>query len=201
MKDNGEAVRRFFRFLSSYKNLSEELHGYLLKTMKGKFCPGKEILFEHGDIFTDAVFVFSGYVGAYGFDEQGSRQLISIHSGGSLIVGRSFLLQSPSDLELVAMAGTYLLLIGHKEVMEVFERFEGTREMAVRIMADFAENGQMRLLLLRKEAGAVVLAFYRSHPELLGSGLLMDADLASYLLIGEQTLRNVRMKLLKQGKL
>ncbi|TCD28624.1 Crp/Fnr family transcriptional regulator [Pedobacter psychrodurus] len=201
MMDNSEPVRRFFRFLSSYRNLPEELHGYLLDNMRGKFYPAREILFEHGDIVKDAVFIFSGYVCAYGFNEWGGRQLISIHPGGAFIAARSFLLQSPSDLELVALAGAYLILIGHKEVMEIFERFEGTRELAVGIIADFAEKEQMRLLLLSKEASAVVLEFYRSHPEILGSGLLLDADLASYMLIGEQTLRNVRMKLIKQGKL
>ena len=127
--------------------------------------------------------------------------MLGIQGSGRILLSKSFTRQSSSDLELVALAGTYLLLLSHSDVLQIFRRFDGTETVARIIMADYAEAEQLRLLLMKERAEKVILSFYREYPEFLKGGLLLDIDIASYLLIGEQTLRNVRMKLIREGRL
>lgn len=201
MKDNREPVRKLFAILCSYKIQPEALHLYLLETVRSRFFPAKDVLYDHQRVVRDAVFVYSGFLLIYGFDDLGDRQLLGIQGSGQILLSKSFTRQSSSDLELVALAGTYLLLMSHADVLQVFQRFSGTEAVARMIMADYAEAQQLRLLLLKERAEKVILSFYQDHPEFLSGGLLLDLDIASYLLIGEQTLRNMRMKLIRQGRL
>lgn len=201
MKDNREPVRKLFAILCSYKIQPEALHFYLLEKVRARFFSAREVLYDHQRVVRDAVFVYSGFLLIYGFDETGDRQLLGIQGSGRILLSKSFTRQSSSDLELVALAGTYLLLLSHSDVLQIFRRFDGTETVARIIMADYAEAEQLRLLLLKERAEKVILSFYREYPEFLKGGLLLDIDIASYLLIGAQTLRNVRMKLIRQGRL
>lgn len=200
-KDNSETVRRLFGILCNYKPQSEQLNDFLMEKVWSKYFPVREILFEHHSVVGNAIFISSGYLAVYGFNVFGDRQLLAILGSGSIALGKSFTFQFASDLEVVALSGTYLLLLSHRDMVSAFGLFEGTETLVRMIMADNAEKEHGRLIDLKQSADDLILAFYKAYPDFLHSGLLLDVDLASYLLIGEQTLRNVRMKLIRDGKL
>lgn len=65
-------------------------------------------------------------------------------------------------------------------------------------MADTNRKELEWVRLLTRDAEKVVFDFYKDFPEFLPpGGLMIDADIASYLMIGVSTLRNVRAKLFR----
>ncbi|SDF12614.1 cAMP-binding domain of CRP or a regulatory subunit of cAMP-dependent protein kinases [Mucilaginibacter pineti] len=201
MRDNDEIIRRLFKILCSYKEQPTALHDFLKVVMPAGLKPQREKLFEHNDIVTNAIFVSDGHVAVYGFDGQGDRQLLSLLGKDSIIAGKSFMEQSPSEFELVALPGAYLATISHDHMDYIYANFPDAEELARLIMAANQEKAEKRLHLLKRDAETVILDFYRTNPEFLKTNLLLDIDLASYLLISEKTLRNVRMKLFRDGRL
>ncbi|TKC04223.1 Crp/Fnr family transcriptional regulator [Pedobacter frigoris] len=201
MREHKEIIRKLFKILCSYKEQPLELEARLNEVMTGKFYPVREPLYEKDDTVTDALFVAVGYVVLYGFDALGDRQVLNIYVQDTIVAGKSFTEQKPSKFELVALAGAYVMKIGADHMTEVYADFSDAEELARLIMADMAEKDLDRLHLLKRDAETVVLDFYTRFPEFFMDNLMTDADIASYLLISESTLRNTRAKLIKEDKL
>ena len=201
MRDISEPVRKFFTMLCSYRSLTEEFHAFLLERMDARYFAHREILFDYQQVVSDAVFVSSGYLLVYGFNATGDRQLLAIYPAGSIYISKSFIHQLPSDLEKVVSKDSYMLSLSYQDLSIAFARFAETDSLVRLIIADYAHRQQQRMLLLKESAEQVIQDFYKAYPEFLRNGLLVDADIASYLLIGDQTLRNVRMRLIREGKL
>nr|WP_162988793.1 hypothetical protein [Pedobacter schmidteae] len=201
MRKNDEVIRRLFKLLCGYKQQSPALREYLSDVMQAGMKIRRTVLVEHQSVMSNSIFVSDGYIAIYGFDAFGHRQVLSIIGKDSIIASKSFMEQSCSEFEYVALPGAYLATISFPHLTYIFEHFEGTEELARMIIANNAEREQKRLHSLRHDAETVILEFYNVYPEFLKSNMMFDSDLASYLLISEKTLRNVRMKLFKEGKL
>jgi len=202
MSKHEEIINRLFKILCSFKRQPLALRDYLDEHMTGKFYPDREVIYDRDSTVKEAIFVSDGYVACYGFDENGDRQVVSIHGKDTIIAGKSFMSQQPSAFEWVCLSGAYVLKISASHMEEVYARFEDAEELARLVMADGSEKELARLQLLKRDAETVVLDFYNNHPEFKVPGSLMiDADIASYLLISESTLRNTRAKLIRDGKL
>jgi len=200
MKDIQEPVRRFYKLLCTYKNQPEELHAFLLENMRASFFASRKVLFPYRSVISDLAFVSSGFLLAYGFNSRGHRQLLQVLPAGSILLSRSFIHQSPTAVEVIALPGTYVILLDHAEMMYALRYFEDAGLLAMLIISDYSQREHVRLLGLSEKADKVILDFYAAYPEFLSQRLLLDLDISSYLLIGEQTLRNVRMKLYREGR-
>jgi CRP-like cAMP-binding protein len=202
IRDNEEIVKRLFKLLCSFKMQPQELYEYLRKTMSGRFYPNREILYRSGEIVKNAFYVSDGYVACYSYDDDFNRQVVGLYGKDSIVAGKSFMSQQASVFEWVALPGAYLMKISHRSMEEVYDSFPESEELARLIIAGMSEKQLERLTMLKAGAEAVVQNFYDQHPDFRVPGTMFtDADLASYLLIAESTLRNVRVKLAKEGKL
>jgi len=202
MKNNNEIVRRLFKILCSYKPQPEEFYGRLLEVMRGEFFASRQVLFERGEVVTDAIFVSDGYVVQLLCDEGRDPLVVNLFGADSIIAGKSFTEQKPSvEFSLVALPGAYLMRISAADLMEFYERFESTEELARLVMVDVAEKELIRLRQIKQDSESLVLAFYEEYPTFLKESMMTDSEVASYLLISESTLRNVRARLIREGKL
>jgi len=201
MRDIREPVRRFYKLLCTYKNQPEELYAFLLENMRAVYFARREILYPYRSVISDAVFVSSGFLLAYGFNSRGHRQLLQVLPAGSILLSKSFIHQSPTSVEVIALADTYVIFLNHADWIFALRYFEDAELLAMLIISDYSQREQLRLLGLSEKADKVIQDFYSAYPEFLAHGFLLDLDISSYLLIGEQTLRNVRMKLFREGRL
>lgn len=203
MRDNSEIINRLFKILCSYKQQPIELKDFLQSGMKGQYYPEREVLYREDSIVTDAIFVSSGFVACYGFDANGDRQVVSIYGKDSIIAGKSFTSGQPSSYEWTALAGAYLMKVGRSQMEEVYSRFPDSEELARLVMADVADRELERLRMLKRDAESVIYDFYKKDfGEFYPPGKLMvDADVASFLLLSESTLRNVRARLVRGNRL
>jgi len=202
MRDHSEIVRRIFKILCAYKPQPEGLYERLLEVMTGQFYPSREVLFDRGEVVTDAIFVSSGYVSRVLYDEGLEPQVVNIFREGDIIAGKSFTEQKPSpEVALVALPGTYIMRISAEAILGVYEEFDTSEELARLVMADMSEREPARLRLLKRDSETVILSFYQEFPTFLKESMMTDSDVASYLLISESTLRNVRAKLIRENRL
>ncbi|EHQ26182.1 Crp/Fnr family transcriptional regulator [Mucilaginibacter paludis] len=203
MRNHEEIIKRLFKLLCSYKIQPEALREFLQAVMTGRLYPEREILYEHNSTVTDAIFVSDGFVACYGFGENGDRQVAGIYGKDSIIASKSFTSEQPSAYEWVALPGAYLMKIGYNHMKTVYATFPDAEELARLVMADAADKDLQRVHLLKRDAESLVYEFYKKDfPEFyLPGGLMVDSDVASYLLISESTLRNTRAKLTKEDKL
>ncbi|MBD1366583.1 hypothetical protein IDJ77_22405 [Mucilaginibacter sp. ZT4R22] len=201
MREHEAIINKVFRILCSYKPQPEALRDHLTQVLDGRFYPDRKILFERGSIVKDVLFVSDGYVACYGFSDAGDRQVLSIAAKNTIVSGKSFTTQTPSTFEWVCLPGTYLMAIGYEALQDTHARFPGTEELSRIVIAEAAERELLERLSLYKDAEMVVKNFYNSFKEFKIPGrMMLDVDIASYLLIGESTLRNVRGKLIKDGR-
>jgi CRP-like cAMP-binding protein len=202
MRDHSVIVRRIFKILCAYKPQPEGLYERLLEVMTGQFYPSREVLFDRGEVVTDAIFVSSGYVARILYDEGSDPQVVNIFGEDDIIAGKSFTEQKPSsEFALVALPGTYLMRISAVDIMLVYEEFDSAEELARLVMADMSERELVRFRLLKRDSETVISAFYQDFPSFLKESMMTDSDIASYLLISESTLRNVRAKLIRENRL
>jgi len=202
MRNHEEIIKRLFKILCRYKEQPVALMEFLLKEMTGKYYPDRYSMYHKGDTVREAFYVSDGYVACLGFDDLGDKQVISIIGKDSIIAGKSFTAQEPSAYEWVCLPGVYVMRVSYVSMKEVYEKFPDAEELARLIMADISDKELERLKLLKRDAETLVYTFYVNHREFLDNpGMMADRELCTYLLISESTLRNVRQKLFKDGKL
>ncbi|MBB5441309.1 hypothetical protein HDC92_005016 [Pedobacter sp. AK017] len=198
MNEYDECVNKLYKDLCEYKPQPLELREYLRENMSNKELIDRDFLFRKNRPITDALYVGRGFVATYGSSALGDNQVLSIAKKHAILADFSFTAQEPSDYDLVGLAGSYVLGISFAHMGVIYEKFPSTQDLSRLIMADTNRKELERVRLLTRDAEKVVYDFYMEFPEFLpAGGLMIDADIASYLLIGESTLRNVRAKLFK----
>ena len=201
MRDHEAIINKIFKLLCGFKPQPEALREHLRGVLTGKFYPHRKVLFKSGTVVKDLLFVSDGFVVCYGFNDLGDGQVVGIAARNSIVFGRSFTTQSPSIFEWVCLPGTYLLSMDSETLLDTYARFPGTEELARIVLADAVEKELLTRISLNRDAELVVESFYHRFREFKFSGrMLVDADIASYLMIAESTLRNVRAKLSREGR-
>jgi CRP-like cAMP-binding protein len=196
MNEYDECVNELYKDLCGYKVQPLELREYLRENMSVRDLSERDFLFRKKRPITDALYVGRGFVATYGSSTLGDNQLLSIAKKRSILADFSFTSQEPSDYDLVGLSGSYVLGISFAHMEIIYERFPSTQDLSRLIMADTNRKEMERVRLLTRGAEKVVYDFYKEFPEFLpAGGLMIDADVASNLMISESTLRNVRAKL------
>ncbi|HZY35952.1 MAG TPA: cyclic nucleotide-binding domain-containing protein [Mucilaginibacter sp.] len=196
-KKHQEILNRLYKTLDSYKKQSPAYYEYLGEIMKPQYFAKDEVLYEQGQVIKKAYFLSSGFMMANHYTEkEGDKHVVNIFSRDEIISGKSFTEQTPSDYELVACKGTYVLHLTYEEVNTIYSKFPDTQEQAMIILADKEKKELETKRMLGLERMDMVAEFYKRHPELLKAGkIIKDSDIASFLLIGQSTLRGLRAKL------
>lgn len=189
------SINELFIRLCTYKPQPLELREYLREFMSKRELVERETLFKKNQPVTEALYVASGFVCCSGHDV-----VLGLSGKGSILADYSFTSGQPSEYELTALPGAYVLGVSFEHMGVIYERFPSTEELARLVMADVTRMERERILSLKREAELVVLDFYLDYPEFLKTDLMSDAEIASYLLIAESTLRNVRAKLIREEK-
>ncbi|MHB8205894.1 Crp/Fnr family transcriptional regulator [Mucilaginibacter sp.] len=167
--------------------------------MKPRYFAKDEILHEQGQVIDKAYFLSSGFMIASYYNDKGDKQIISIYSNDEVISGKSFTGQTPGDYELRVCKDTYVLYLTYNEVKVIYERFPDTQEQAMVILASREKKELVRNRMLNQDAEKKVADFYATFPGLSEPGkIIIDADIASYLLISESSLRAHRAKLARE---
>lgn len=202
MNEYDECVNELYKDLCRYKPQPLELREYLRDHMSWKDLAERDFLFRKNKSITEALYVGRGFVATYGSSAIGDNQVLSIAKKRAVLADFSFTSQQPSNYDLVGLSGSYVLGISFEHMGIIYERFPGTQDLSRLIMADANRKEMERVRLLKRDAEKVVYDFYREFPEFLPpGGLMIDADIASYLMISESTLRNVRAKIFRDGLL
>jgi CRP-like cAMP-binding protein len=191
-----QVLDRLFKALDKYKPQSPAYYKHLAEVIKPRYFARNEVLYEQGQVIDKAYFLSSGFLTANYYNHKGDKQLINIYSTDEIVSGKSFTSQHPSAYELMACKDTYVLYLTYKQVNVIYEQFPGTQEQAMFILAGRENKELSRNRMLNQYAGKKVADFYAAFPELSEPGKIMvDADIASYLMISESTLRAHRTKL------
>ena len=197
-----ECINELHRDLCSYKPQPLELREYLRLNMSRREFTERDFASRRNRTVKEALYVGRGYAAIYGSIADKDNQVLGIAKKGTIMAGFSFTSQEPSLYDLVGLQGSLLLGISAEHMGIIYDKFPSTQDLSRLIMAAVNRKELERVRLLRRDADLVVLDFYKESPEFLPpGGLMTDADIASYLLISESTLRNVRAKLIKDGRL
>jgi CRP-like cAMP-binding protein len=197
MKKHQEILNRLYKTLDSYKKQSPAYYEYLGEIMKPQYFAKDEVLYEQGQVIKKAYFLSSGFMIANHYTEkEGDKHVINIFSRDEIISGKSFTEQTPSDYDLVACKGTYVLHLTYEEVNTIYSKFPDTQEQAMIILADKEKKELETKRMLGMDRMDMVAEFYKRYPELLKPGkIIKDRDIASFLMIGQSTLRALRNNL------
>jgi len=191
MKKHQEVLNRQHYILDQFKVMPAAYYSYLDEIMQPKYFAESEVLFRQGEIIDKAYFLSSGFMLANHYDENGDKHVINIFAQDEIISGKSFTEHTPSDYELVACKGAYVLYLTYDEVNTIYEKFPPTQEQAMIILADKEKKALDRSRMLNQVAEKKVADFYDRYPELKKQPgkIIIDADIASYLMISESSLR------------
>lgn len=196
MKKHQPILNQLFRVLDSFKPQPQTYYDHLAEVMQPQYFPDDQVLFERGDIVKRGYFLASGFAIAYYYNDQGERQIIRIYEKNDFMKGKSFIGQSASEEYLMICADSYVLGITHAEMEAIYARFPSVSELSRLILANREVKELEHKQMLSLEGLPMVEAFYKAYPGLVEPGkILVDADISSYLLISERTLRACRAKL------
>jgi CRP-like cAMP-binding protein len=196
MKKHQPILSQLFKELDSFKPQPQAYYDHLADIMEPQYFPDDRVLFEKGDIVKRGYFLASGFAIAYYYNDQGERQVIRIYEKNDFIKGKSFIDQNPSEEYLMICADSYVLSITHTEMEAIYVRFPSVSELSRLILANREAKELAHKQMLSLEGFPMVEQFYRTYPGLSEPGkILVDADISSYLLISERTLRACRAKL------
>ena len=190
------SINELFTRLCTYKPQPLELREYLRENMSERELLERGTLFKKNQPVTEALYVARGFVSCSAYDV-----VLGLSGKGSILADYSFTSGQPSDYELTALPGAYVLGISFDHMGTIYDRFPSTEELARLIMADVTRMERERIVSLKRDAELVVLDFYQAYPEFLKTDLMSDVEIASYLLIAESTLRNARAKLIREERL
>ncbi|RKR80592.1 CRP-like cAMP-binding protein [Mucilaginibacter gracilis] len=202
MKKHHPILNRLYKLYDTYKPQSAATYAYLDEVIGAKFYPEDEILYVPGEIIDQIFFLASGNMVAYNFTDSGDKQVLQIYRENEHVAGQSFTRQIPSTYYLMVCAGSYALHMTRNQLDDVYRKFPETQELG-RIRLSMAEEKEVRHKQLLFLPGIqMVETFYKEYPELIEPGkVLRDRDIASYLLLAEGTLRDLRNRLLREGLL
>ena len=108
VKRHDEVLQRLFKVLDSYLLQSPDYYRYLAEVMKPCYFAKDEVLFEQGQVITNAYFLSSGFMTANYYTEKGDKHVVDIFSKDEIVAGKSFTEQTPSDYELLACKDSYV---------------------------------------------------------------------------------------------
>ncbi|EHQ26447.1 Crp/Fnr family transcriptional regulator [Mucilaginibacter paludis] len=202
MKKHHPILNRLYKLYDTYKPQSAATYAYLDEVIGAKFYPEDEILYVPGEIIDQIFFLASGNMVAYNFTDSGDKQVLQIYRENEHVAGQSFTRQIPSTYYLMVCAGSYTLQMTRDQLDDVYRKFPETQELG-RIRLSTAEEKEVRHKQLLFLPGIqMVETFYKEYPELIEPGkVLRDRDIASYLLLAEGSLRDLRNRLLREGLL
>jgi len=202
MKKHQPVLEQLFKVVNSYLAQPPGYYQYLTEHLQPQFFAANTVQYEKGDIVKKAWFLSSGFGIAYIYHDSGERQVVRIYTAGALIGGKSFIEQTPSEEYLMACRGSYWMSLTHAQVDEIYILFPDVLEQSRLIMARREQEELEHKKLLGLAAMEKIENFYKLYPALLEPGkILKDADIASFLLLGKSTLRDIRAKLISEGKL
>lgn len=191
-------IRHFYERLGRYRSLDPAALSLLPGLVGGQFYPGRDALCPQHRVLGDLIYVADGYVASYALSRYGDRALSGLHGPGAIVATRSFLDQRPSAVEWQVTAGSYLLKLGRAQFELLSQRFPELLTALSLLLSEQLEAEQRRALCRNRPAAQRVAGFYREHPAFGTPGRpLPDSDIATYLGIGESTLRRERSKLWK----
>jgi CRP-like cAMP-binding protein len=202
MKKFHPVLQRLYRLYDTYKPQSLATYAYLDDLIEAKYYPEDKILYAPGDIIDLIFFLASGNMVAYNYTASGDKQILQIYRENEHVAGQSFTQQTPATYYLMVCAGSYALHMTWDQLDDVYQKFPDTQELG-RIRLSKAEAKDLRHKQLLFLPGIqMVEAFYKEYPELIEPGkVLRDRDIASYLMLAEGTLRDLRNRLLREGRL
>jgi len=196
MKKHQPVLDQLFKVVNSYLPQPAGYYEYLAEHLQPQYFANATPLYEKGDLVKKAWFLSSGFGMAYVYKENGDKQVVRFHTAGALIGGKSFIEQTPSEEYLVACRDSYWMSLTHAEVDEIYILFPDVLEQSRLIMARREQDELEYKKLLSNEALLKVEEFYKTYPGLSEPGkIIVDADISSYLMISERTLRACRAKL------
>lgn len=196
MKKHQPILNQLYKVLDSFKPQPQAYYDHLAEIMEPHYFADDEVLYEKDETVKRAYFLASGFAIAYYYNDQGERQVIRIYGQNEFIRGKSFTDQNPSAEHLMVCADSYLLSLTHHEMQHIYQRFPSVEELSRLILASREAKELEQKQMLSLEGLPMVEAFYKTYPGLAEPGkVLIDADIASYLLISERTLRACRAKL------
>jgi len=196
MKKHQPILNQLFKVLDSFKPQPQAYYEHLSEISQPQYFPTDQVLYEEGDIVKRSYFLASGFAIAYYYNDQGEKQLIRIYEKDDIIKGKSFTEQSPAADYLMVCADSYLLSISYEEKEMIYAHFPSVAELSMLILASREAKELAYKQMLGLETMLMVEQFYKTYPGLADPGkILVDADISSYLLISERTLRACRAKL------
>lgn len=202
MKKHQPVLLRLYKLLDSYKPQNAKTYTHLGHVLEGEFYPQDKVLYGPGEIIDQIFFLASGNMVAYSFTEAGEKQILQIYRENEHVAGQSFTRHVPTTYYLMVCAGSYALRMTRNQLNELYQKFPETQELG-RIRLSLLEAKELRHKQLLFLPGIqMVEAFYKEYPELIEPGkVLRDRDIASYLLLAEGTLRDLRNRLIREGRL
>ncbi|MFD2871930.1 Crp/Fnr family transcriptional regulator [Mucilaginibacter ximonensis] len=196
MKKHQPILDQLFKVLDGFKPQPQAYYDHLAEVLHPQYFPDDQVLFEQGDTVQHGYFLASGFAISYYYNDQGEKQVIRIYQQNEIIKGKSFTQQSPSAEYLMICADSYVLSVSHQDMETIYERFPSVAELSRIVLAHREVRELEHKQLLAKETLLMVEAFYKAYPGLSDPGkVLVDADIASYLLISGRTLRASRAQL------
>jgi CRP-like cAMP-binding protein len=205
MLNNDKSFKRLMALLRSIDPkipLPLELETYLLLWMIAEpYCTDERTLEHQGSVPKNAYYVVHGMVKVYGWSPKGYRYLQRIYRENTIVAMKCFMDQQESKYEIVACKDTLVWSISQDHMQKIYNKMDGMREMALKTAFQYSEaKEKLRNDLLALEVDERVLTFYRLFKGLLPArtGPIRDVDVASFLVISIDQLRQSRQRLRNQ---
>ncbi|MES2455408.1 MAG: Crp/Fnr family transcriptional regulator [Bacteroidota bacterium] len=207
MLDNRDVFKRLMKLLRSLarKPLPPELDEVLWNEMMVlPYFYKEDILEDEGQIPGHAYYVVSGYVMVYAWCSNGYRYLFRIYRENTIVAFKDFMNQDKSRYQIVACRNTRVWSVSNEVMTEIYKNMDGMREMALNTVLEYSDSKEkLRNDLLALDTDDRVLAFYKTFEGLLPArtGPIRDMDIADFLVLTIDELREARKRLKKRGLL
>lgn len=187
-----DKLKTFLQSLTSFSDKEFEeykLHFYLVQLKKGEF------FVEYGKVSGKIAFVNRGSLRTFYLNDKGEEITACFRTENSLVSSyRSFILQEPSHLSIIALEDSELIVIDYDKLQKLYGS-SMTWQSIGRLVAEqeYINMEQYSSVLSHESAKQKYLRLLQEQPEVIQKSKVKD--IATYLGVSRRTLSRIRQEI------
>lgn len=183
----------FIAFYNAILNEKETYQPLPFPTTRVHFKKGS-VISKYGDIENTIYFINKGIV-ELSIKSYMTEKVIDFFFENELVSGlTSFLIQTPSDVQLTVLADSELEMIKYQDLMDAYETdFKMNKFGRLAMEAAYIRKSNREKMLLTKTAEEIYAAMFHSKPQYIAA--IPVNKIAKYLGIHPESLSRIRKKL------
>lgn len=185
-------ILNFKTFLQSHAPFAQADLEAAMQCFQPRSLRKGEVFVPIGKVCSEAAFIVHGSLKTHYLNAEGEEVVSCFCAEGCMTTAyRSFVQQVPTELGLVAIEDTELLVIGHDDFQSLLAKSPIWKELALRLLErEYLKMEQYASVLNNEGAKEKYLRLLHETPKVLHTATV--AEIASYLGVTRRTLSRIR---------